>query len=301
MPSPVEMDAGLGITLEGRNSSFQGKAYERQEQSLGPIPGAASHLGIDPHAYNIWIRTFGALRVYINYQEVPPSAWPYPKVRSLLRLLLLHDGFLPLDYVLDTIWPNLTPERARQNFSVALHHLRRILEPDMTKHHSSQLLIYKNQQIRFNHGKVLSDRNLFLALAREAESLKNNPDKYAQTLDHMIRLYAGPLFEEEVYEDWCIRERDHLQDMFLLAHQELAQYCLEQGNFMGCLRHAKSVLSIDPLRESVHSLLMRAYRAMGHRARAVSHYHRLRRTLNEELGVEPSSEINAIYADLLED
>lgn len=267
--------------------------------NLGPIPSAAAELGIDAHSYRIWVRTFGSLRVYIDYQEVPASAWPYPKVRSLLRLLLIHEGFLPLDYVVETIWPNLSPNRGRQNFSVALHHLRRVLEPYRDKHHDSELLIYQNKQIRFNHGKVLSDRQLFLRLAREAELVRDDAERYGQLLEHMIRLYAGPLFEDDAYDDWSSRERQHLQEMYLLAHQELASHCLKKGNYLGCLRHADAVLATDPLRESVHLLLMQAYHAMGDRARALAHYHDLRRLLNDELGIEPSESINAVYTQLL--
>lgn len=267
---------------------------------LGPIPNAARALGIEPHNFRIWIRTFGRLRVYLDYEEIPPGSWPYPKVQSLLRFLLLREGFVPLDEVLEAIWPQASVERARQNFSVALHHLRRTLEPHRKKHHDSRLLIYHDQQLRLNHSMILTDRTLFLRLARAAEAAGPENERYTSLLGKLVTLYAGPLYEDEPYQEWCIRERERLEQVYLMARQELAGHALERGNYLACIRHCEEGLDRDPLAEPFHLLLMQAYSAMGHRARVVDHYHRLRRMLDEELGVEPSLQIKKLYEQLLQ-
>lgn len=269
--------------------------------TLGPIPHAARALRLEPHDYRVWIRTFGRLRVYIDYREVSPSAWPYPKVQSLLRFLLLREGFMPVEEVFDAIWGNLTPDRARQNFSVALHHLRRILEPHKRKHHDSRLLVYQDQRVRINHSMILVDRVLFQRLAREASAMGAEDPRYREYLERMVSLYAGPLYEDEPYQEWCVRERERLEQMYLLAREELARHALRSGQFLACVRHCEEALDRDPLSEPFHLMLMEAHRAMGHRARALTHYHDLRKLLAEELGVEPSSQIKRLYEEILAD
>lgn len=269
--------------------------------TLGPIPHAARALGLEPHDYRVWIRTFGRLRVYIDYREVSPSAWPYPKVQSLLRFLLLREGFIPVEEVFDAIWGNLTPDRARQNFSVALHHLRRILEPHKRKHHDSRLLVYQDQRVRINHSMILVDRVLFQRLFREASAMGAEDPRYREYLERMVSLYAGPLYEDEPYQEWCVRERERLEQMYLLAREELARHALRSGQFLACVRHCEEALDRDPLSEPFHLMLMEAHRAMGHRARALTHYHDLRKLLAEELGVEPSSQIKRLYEEILAD
>ncbi|HEX6988105.1 MAG TPA: BTAD domain-containing putative transcriptional regulator [Bacillota bacterium] len=260
---------GTGMIDNGIN---QGGALP----TLGPIPHAARALGIEPHDYRVWIRTFGRLRVYIDYHEVPPSAWPYPKVQSLLRFLLMREGFVAVEEVFEAIWPNITPARARQNFSVALHHLRRLLEPHKRKHHDSRLLVYHDQQVRINHSMILVDRVLFQRLAREAEAVGPQHERYCEYLERMVALYAGPLYEDEPYQDWCVRERERLEQTYLMARGELARDALNSGNFMACIHHCEEALDRDPLNEPFHLLLMQAHRGMGHRARALAHYHDLR-------------------------
>lgn len=268
-------------------------------QTHGPIPFAAELLGIDHSQYAIWIRTFGRLRVYVDYREIPSKEWRYPKVQSLLRFLLLHPGNVPLDQVLETIWPDLPPERARQNFAVALHHLRKAVEPDKDKPHRSQLILYKDKQVRLDHSSILTDRNLFLKLWAHVQKAGLLPEEQQPFLMALTSLYAGPLYEDEPYEDWCAVERQRLSDIYVLAREALARLAFEANNLNLCVQHCQEVLVVEPLHEPAHLLLLQAYQVMGHRARAVTHYHQLRKQLDDELGVPPSEPIRQLYEEIL--
>lgn len=290
----------LGGEATGNSNGPETPKPEQSQVELGPMPKATALLNIDAHKFRIWIRTFGRLRVYIDYKELTAKDWSYPKVQSLLRFLLLQHQSIPLDAVLERIWPNLPDDRARQNFSVALHHLRSTLEPHRTKHHDSNLIIYKNRQVRFNHSLVLVDRNLFIQLSREKIATDLSSERYRALNEAMVSLYAGQLFEDEPYQDWCIRERERLEEMYLMAREELARLSLEEGDPMTALRHCEAILDRDPLREVAHIILMKAYVALGHRTRAVNHYHQLTRLLAEELGMAPASTIQQLYEEILQ-
>lgn len=289
-----------GETVGRAKSSKTPRPELNQQPELGPMPKAAALLNIDPHQYRLWIRTFGRLRVYVDYRELTSRDWSYPKVQSLLRFLLLQHQSIPLDAVLEPIWPNLPSNRARQNFSVALHHLRSALEPHRTKHHDSDLIIYKNRQVRFNHAHVLVDRNLFIQLNREKSMTNPAHERYRALNEAMVSLYAGQLFEDEPYQDWCLRERERLEEMYLMTREELARLSLEEGDPVTALRHCENILDRDPLREVAHIIVMKAYMALGHRTRAVNHYHQLAQLLADELGMMPATTIQQLYEEILE-
>lgn len=264
----------------------------------GPIPAAAAALQIPAADYNIWIRTFGRLRVYVDYEEIRQKDWAYPKVLSLLRFLLLRQGTITLDKVLETIWPSLPASRARKNFSVALHHLRRTLDHQAEKPQNSSLVLYKAQKIRFDHSQVLTDRGLFLKLWDSYQARPDQPGS-ENLLNEMTALYAGPLYEDEPYEDWCAGERQRLADLYLLAREALARNAFLHRHYGLCVQHCQEMLAVEPLHEPGHLLLMQAYEAMGHRSRAISHFHNLRHLLDAELGVPPSGPLREVYEQLL--
>src|SRR3546814_5631924 len=65
------------------------------------------------------------------------------------------------------------------------------------------------------------------------------------------------------------------------------------------IRTAKRILALDPLREDMHRWLMRAFAAAGQRASALAAYDACRSLLQEELGVPPEPETDALYKAIL--
>jgi DNA-binding SARP family transcriptional activator len=62
---------------------------------------------------------------------------------------------------------------------------------------------------------------------------------------------------------------------------------------------ARQLIELAPYRESGHRILMEALERRGNVAEALLAYERLRLLLHDELGVEPSSEVQHVYRRLL--
>ena len=71
------------------------------------------------------------------------------------------------------------------------------------------------------------------------------------------------------------------------------------GEIGGDLRYAERARALDRLAEAPYRALMRLHDAQGDRARAVRVYHECVATLEEQLGVQPSPETQALYEALL--
>jgi len=54
----------------------------------------------------------------------------------------------------------------------------------------------------------------------------------------------------------------------------------------------------EPLRESTHRALIRAYIAEGNTAQALAHYRAFVRRLNDQTGLRPSGQLDALVARL---
>jgi DNA-binding SARP family transcriptional activator len=70
------------------------------------------------------------------------------------------------------------------------------------------------------------------------------------------------------------------------------------GRFGEAIQAALTAVAEDLLRESAHMALIKAHLAEGNAAEAIRHYAGYRRTLFEELGVQPSPALEALLNGL---
>ncbi len=78
----------------------------------------------------------------------------------------------------------------------------------------------------------------------------------------------------------------------------VAEAALSRGDAALAARDAQEAIRLDPFRETSHRLLIRALLAAGDRAAAIRAFERCRRSLREELGVDPSPETATLVAGL---
>jgi SARP family transcriptional regulator, regulator of embCAB operon len=98
-------------------------------------------------------------------------------------------------------------------------------------------------------------------------------------------------------DDW----RRRLDDVRLRGLECLAAARLELGGptLMQADACARQLIELAPYRETGHRILMEALERQGNSAEALRAYERLRVVLRDELGVEPSSELQCVYRGLL--
>jgi tetratricopeptide (TPR) repeat protein len=112
-----------------------------------------------------------------------------------------------------------------------------------------------------------------------------------------VALYRGDLLEE-IYDDWCVHERQRLRALALDALRRAMSYHLHRHDWSAALKHGQRTLNIDPLNEPAHATVMRCHCRAGNRAAALQQYATCVRLLREELDVEPMAETVAIYEQI---
>jgi DNA-binding SARP family transcriptional activator len=112
-------------------------------------------------------------------------------------------------------------------------------------------------------------------------------EQQVQTLKAAANLYGGDLLKG-CYQDWCLYERERLQNLYLSMLNTVVAYGEAHGLHQDVIDYGERLLSREPSHELTHQRLIRTYFAMSDRTGALRQYKRCCLALTNELGVSPS-------------
>jgi tetratricopeptide (TPR) repeat protein len=122
----------------------------------------------------------------------------------------------------------------------------------------------------------------------------------ASRLDVALALYRGDLLDG-CYDDWALRERERLRDLYLRSLAHLMVYARANQEYERSEGYAQRILYHDPLREEIHRDLMQLYALTGRRTLALRQYEICRELLARELGIPPMEETQRLAEILRSD
>jgi len=234
------------------------------------------------------IRLLGGVEIAGNCEAGP--AVLSKKAKALLAYLALQRGRpQSREKLAALLWQDSPDEQARTNLRQALSSIRKVLNG----HNAGDLVADRNQI-------SLSGTDIDLDVA-EFEQLvaKATPESLKQAAD----LYTGDLLDgfslkEDSFETWTRAERERLRHLACNVLTDLTAHYDEVGDTDRCLETAARLLTLDPLREAVHRMIMRTYAAQGRQASALKQFETCKDMLERELRVEPETETVALYHDI---
>ncbi len=253
----------------------------------------------------------GPLVVIRAGQALPESAWRSRQERRLLGILLAARGArVPVDRLLEWLWPEADKETAAVTLRSAVSSLRHTLEPQAGTRASSRYILTRPGGYAWNSASgARIDVDEFLACLQgpaaeeRGGGLEDRPSTILQprsaTLGRAIELYHGDYLEDEPDAPWARSLREHLRECFLTALDDMAQLRLSAGEPGEAIKLALRGLAHDHLREPLYRALMRAQAHAGDVAGALQSYERYRRALDEELGAVPSAQTQMLHAAIL--
>jgi predicted ATPase/DNA-binding SARP family transcriptional activator len=235
----------------------------------------------------------GQVRISVGQRTIAEDTWTLRSARSLFLVLLITRGHaLPRDRVLDILWPEASPELARNTLYKALHALRRVLEPALSKGRASSYIESRGGTVG-----ILPSVDVWVD-ADAFETALTEPTERRNQLRNAVALYGGELLLTDLYEDWPVARREAVRRAREGAVLELAAADLAAGEPQATVAPLELLLAADPTFEAAHRALMRAYAGTGQRDRALRQYTRCRSALQEELGSEPDEETNALRSNI---
>lgn len=187
------------------------------------------------------LRTLGAAGLYAP-GEATPLLGPGKPLALLAYLAITPGRRASRDFLVDFLWADLEPERARSALRQVLFHLRRLLG-DAALPGTEELTLTIPIEI---------DRDQFL-LAIEAGELDTAVVRYTGSFLPSFGVPGGAAFEQ-----WADLERDRLRAAFLRCAEILVRRLLNQSRFRDAQRLAQRARDEAPDAEAAWRLLLEA-------------------------------------------
>ncbi|MER8187895.1 BTAD domain-containing putative transcriptional regulator [Kitasatospora sp. NPDC094015] len=224
-----------------------------------------------------------------------------PKNQALLAVLLLDPGrTVPLDRIKSALWGERPPASATSSVHNHVTRLRRALGPDgahrLRAAPPGYLIEVGSGEL---DGAVLDD---LLKAAGAARRLDDWPT-VGERARAALALWRGePLTGvvlAETAEDLARPAVERWRQGRLQALEWRFEAELRAGGHAALVTELAGPAAEHPLREGFQRQLMLALHRCGRQSEALAVYHRLRRGLAEELGVDPGTEAQAAYREVL--
>ena len=241
-------------------------------------------------SYLFRIQMFGPIRVFYWKQELGAASWRTVKSRHLLAYLAHQDKPVSTDQILEDLWPHFDLDRASALFHTTLYYLRRLLQQFTHK----EIIIRGSKRYQLRPGSVVSDRFQFeershIALEKEMTAA------LAEELEATVLLYRGDYLEDLDYQ-WVIPTQERLRNLLIELRRKLAGYYLHNKMYSRALIHLHQLMELIPYSESILKLLLTALAEKGDQLAVKKQYELFSKTIAEELGLQPSSEMAKFFA-----
>ncbi len=227
----------------------------------------------------------GPLEVLCHHVPVQIAAG---KQRALLAMLLLNANHtVSRERLVDALWGENVPGSAQKMVQIHVSQLRKAL-PERRLHTRAPGYLLEVADDELD----LSRFERSVASARQALS-RGDPGQASKLLGSALALWRGPALAEFA-EPFAQHESARLEELRLAAVELRIETELALGHHRDLVGELETLIAEHPLRERLRSQHMLALYRSGRHAEALASYQAFRRTLSEELGIEPSTSLREL-------
>lgn len=218
-------------------------------------------------AYRAYL--FGPFRVFRSWELIGERGIRREKALLLLKWFLLNPGRpCSIDELIDLGWRQTTREKATGSIHVAMHCLRRMLEPDLPPGHESSFVHRSgNTFYRFEPGQMWwTDADEVMRLFDRARAYDRQGDArracfyYGRVTAHPLHRFfeGGEALEPSMVPYRARYEALHVQSLVRLIRLHRDREEIEE-----CLEYAYRLLTVNPFNELAATVIAEAYMSLG--------------------------------------
>jgi predicted ATPase/DNA-binding SARP family transcriptional activator len=216
--------------------------------------------------------------------------------RELFALLLAEAGrTVSTSRLVDALWGDDPPENPDNALQQLIHHARRVLGAT-----AAQVLVTVPGGYRLETPPEAVDAHRFERLTAEGRRAleAGDPAAATATLSAAAALWRGPALDG-IEAAWALEEARRLEELRVTAWEDRVDADLALGRHAALVAELEHLVTAEPMRERARGQLMLALAGSGRQADALRVYDDGRRRLAEELGIDPSPQLQRIHADVL--
>jgi len=225
--------------------------------------------------------------------ESPPGRWAAlrgERQRTLLAVLLLNAGqYVPVDVLVEALWPDGPPKSYTSNLHTYLSRLRDRIDGLRVEHGPPGYRLHVEPE----------ELDLLVFRTAVAEGRRTgDPVAAAGHYRRALALWRGPVLAG-LHVPRLDADVARLESERLAVFEDCVDAELTAGRHGELTGELQAMITEHPLRERLAAQLMIALHRAGQQGSALEVYRRLRTTLIEELGVEPGAEARRVHAAVL--
>ena len=242
------------------------------------------------------IRMFGPLTVVDGDRALGPRDFGGIKPKRVLEILLVARGRgVPKDRLAELLWAGDLPQNISGALATYVSVLRRCLGREGSA--ARDLVVTETEAYRAAVETAALDLDRFDALLEAAQN--QQPAKVRGQLEQALALASADVLEDEPYATWAEDVRGAYRARVLGARLDAADAALFERDYAAGLVHAEAAMSLDRFSERAYRLTMLGLYALGRQHEALDVFQRLRRLLDEDLGLEPLAETKSLQGAIL--
>lgn len=217
-----------------------------------------------------------------------------PKQLALLAHLILRPNrVVPVSVLIDELWGEEPPDTARNTLQTYVYRLRKLLGDARIEARSGGYVLHAES--------AEVDAARFEALITHAKALiATDPAAAAGELDEGLGLWRGGALANLADEPSLRGEIARLDELRLAATEHRISAQLAAGRHSTMVSELEALTARYPLRERLWAHLMIALYRGGRQAEALDAYQRARQVLADELGADPSAELQRLHQQILD-
>ncbi|KDE70363.1 serine/threonine protein kinase [Fusobacterium necrophorum DAB] len=223
--------------------------------------------------HNIICKFFGYPKIREDEKDIHI---PSGKLTAFLYYILMKK-IVSRDEVAGMFWAESTEENAKISLRNALHKIRKTFKSDIILSPNKSILVL-NEEI-----------NIDIDVKKFEQDPYKNLDLYAE--DFLKGFYIKDAIE---FDYWCTELNSFYRESFIKNSEKKIKDMFENKN-KNIESLISKLLSIDNFNETAYTYLMKFYKINNRYDKVINEYHHLHKLMNEELGINPSKEIENIY------
>jgi predicted ATPase/DNA-binding SARP family transcriptional activator len=245
----------------------------------------------------------------ITLDGAPAEGFATQKARALLFYLTTeshHTQPHPRETLVGLLWPDMPDAAARANLRQALSNLREAIGDELAQ---PPFLSIRRESLQFKldspYGSdVAAFTDLLKACDTHPHRQASRCGSCARRRDQAIHLYRGDflagfhLRDAVPFEEWATLHRERLHRRMVAALMAQASFHEARREDEQALTMITRQLELDPWREEAHRDRMRLLAGLGRRSEALTQFEICRRSLAQELGVEPDPSTTRLHAQI---
>ena len=212
--------------------------------------------------------------------------------KAVLATLALHPGeTVSTGRLVDAVWGQTAPPTALNTLQSHVSHLRNVLG-------SKAAILARPPGYVLDVGEDGTDVQLAERLWRQGTQ-SADPVHGARHLREALALWRGSPLADVAGLAWLEEHAGRLELLHEQIKRGLTEARLAAGEHARLVPDLERMLADHPLDEQIHAQLMLALYRGGRQADALAAYQRLRYTLAEELGIDPSQALRDLETAIL--